>query len=273
MFNDLLHLTDEELNNTKIRFVKDNPEGFDPLEEFKRDPQTINVEWFLWRKSNRVFTVGQYGICLVCMSGDRYLFTSMKTITKDLGVIGGISYEGEEWERFAPLYGRVILKYHKSFQQMAVNAPTAINELEVLEVLPDRFADDPFPGYDNVCLSYAQLQRIVDRGLPDWTAALSNQKGVYLIADLSNGRMYVGSATAKEGMLLKRWTDYVNDGHGGNVELKKVVEEHGIDYVRRNFQYTLLENYNARVDDRIILQRESWWKNVLATRDFGYNDN
>ena len=34
-----------------------------------------------------------------------------------------------------------------------------------------------------------------------------------------------------------------------------------------------LENYNAKVDDGVILERESWWKEILQTREFGYNDN
>ena len=37
--------------------------------------------------------------------------------------------------------------------------------------------------------------------------------------------------------------------------------------------YSILENYNARVDDHIVLSRESWWKDVLLTRQFGYNHN
>ena len=36
--------------------------------------------------------------------------------------------------------------------------------------------------------------------------------------------MYVGSATAQYGMLLQRWTNYIDNGHGGNVELKHIVD-------------------------------------------------
>lgn len=272
MLNDLLHLSDEELENTKIRLNR-NSNGVDPLEEFKRDPEVINVGWLLYRTNKRYFQVGQHVICLVRMSGDRWLFTTMKTITKDLDIVNGVSYEGTEWSRFASLYGRVIVKYHSTFQQAAPYARTLMDQLEVLEVLPDQFDDDPFPGYDNVRLRYPRLKRILDRGLRDWTAALEHQKGVYLITDLATGKLYVGSATADNGMLLRRWSDYVATGHGGNKELVELVDERGFDYVRDNFQYSLLENYNARVDDRVILQREAWWKETLASRTFGYNAN
>lgn len=37
------------------------------------------------------------------------------------------------------------------------------------------------------------------------------------------------------------------------------LNKEGIDYIKRNFQYSILENYNAKVDDSVILERESWW--------------
>lgn len=74
-------------------------------------------------------------------------------------------------------------------------------------------------------------------------------------------------------MLLQRWTDYINNGHGGNTELKKIVSEKGFNYVKDNFQYSILENYNARMDDNYILKRESWWKKTLCTVEWGYNGN
>ena len=74
-------------------------------------------------------------------------------------------------------------------------------------------------------------------------------------------------------MLLQRWSNYVSNGHGGNKELEALVECEGFDYVKDNFQYSILENYNAKVDDSIILDRESWWKETLQSRVWGYNRN
>ncbi|RIY29757.1 hypothetical protein CJI49_00170 [Bifidobacteriaceae bacterium NR016] len=31
--------------------------------------------------------------------------------------------------------------------------------------------------------------------------------------------------------------------------------------------------FNAKVDDKFVLGRESWWKEVLKSKDFGYNAN
>ena len=74
-------------------------------------------------------------------------------------------------------------------------------------------------------------------------------------------------------MLLARWSSYVENGHGGNKELIALVREKGLEYVQQYFQYSILENYNARIDDHVVLKRESWWKETLQSRKFGYNDN
>ena len=43
--------------------------------------------------------------------------------------------------------------------------------------------------------------------------------------------------------------------------------------IKQNFQYTILENFNAKVDDSYVLRREAYWKEVLQSRKFGYNKN
>ena len=74
-------------------------------------------------------------------------------------------------------------------------------------------------------------------------------------------------------MLLQRWTAYVKNGHGGNKELMALVEKLGFEYVKSYFQYSILENYNQKVEDKVILERASWWKETLQSRKWGYNAN
>ena len=57
--------------------------------------------------------------------------------------------------------------------------------------------------------------------------------------------------------------------HGGNKELKILKET----YIQDNFYFTILETFNQNIDDQIIIARESYWKDVLRTRIFGYNKN
>ena len=272
LLKDLLRFSEEELNRVKIKFNQHN--GFDnPMDLYKNNPEIVNTQWLFWNTKQRYFDVGQIAICLLKLSYDLWLLTTIKLVTKDLGVSGGISFEGEEIERFQPLFGRVIVQYHKTSQSQGRWFTSLQDELVVNQILPDCFDGDDFPGYDKVRLSFRQLEAIIARGKKDWVAALGNQKAVYLITDKHNGKLYVGSATSNTGMLLQRWSNYVNNGHGGNKELVALVEREGFDYVRENFQYSILENYNAKVDDHIILERESWWKETLQSRVWGYNSN
>jgi len=270
--DDLLHIPADLAGSVKVKFNQYDGQN-DPMELYLREPEIVNTQWLFWRNTQRYFNVGQVAVCLMKLSSDTWLLTTIKRVTKELGVLNGINYEGQELEEYRQYYGRVIIKYHKTAQTQGMYYSTIHSDLEVLQLLPVAFDGDEFPGYDNVRLSYMQLSSILERRKQSWIAALENQKAVYLITDTYNGKLYVGSATSDTGMLLQRWGNYVKNGHGGNKELVALVKEKGIDYVRQYFQYSILENYNAKVDDRVVLRRESWWKDTLQSRRFGYNGN
>ena len=270
--NDLLQIPNEQFEDIRVKFNICSPYE-DPLEVYKNDPERINTSWLFWREKRRYYPYpGIVAISLIRLSYDTWLLTTIKKVTKLLDG-DGVAYEGEEVDRYKSLYGRVILRYHKSSMQGVMKYSTVVDDLVVHELLPGTFDGDDFPGYDRVRLTYDQLKRIVRNRKRDWIAALENQKAVYLITDTQTGKMYVGSATSENGMLLTRWQNYVDSGHGGNVGLIELMEKRGFSYIKRNFVYSILENYNARVDDHVVLVRESWWKDTLLTRKFGYNRN
>lgn len=270
--NDLLNLSNEELKTVKVRFNQSN--GIEnPMDLYLKNPEIVNNKWFLWRTKSKLFKVGEIAICLLKLSSDTWLLTTIKKITEDLDVCDSINYKAEELEKYNKFYGRVILKYHKTVQTQVMYLGTVKDELEVLEILPTIFDGDEFAGYDKVSLSYSQLEAIIKLKKQTWIGALENQKAVYLQTDKVTGKLYVGSATSDQGMLLSRWKNYIENGHGGNVGLKELVREKGFDYIKKNFQYTIIENFNAKVDDHYVLERESYWKEVLRSREFGYNKN
>lgn len=272
--NDLLNLSEDDLNRAKVKFNQHNDET-SQMNVYLRNPDHVNIDALFWRTKKRNFNVGEIAICLFQLSWDTWLLSTIKDVTRELGVYRGVNYEGVELERYQPLFGRVVVKYRKTHQVQVRHANTIIDELEVAQILPSIFDGKDFPGYDKVCLLYEDLSIIVNRRKKDWVAALENQKAVYLITDTDkdSGKQYVGSAYGENGMLLQRWTNYVDNGHGGNKLLKAIVNDFGFDYVKQNFQYAILENYNARVDKRIILERESWWKETLGSRASGLNAN
>jgi hypothetical protein len=102
-----------------------------------------------------------------------------------------------------------------------------------------------------------------------WRTALSNISGVYVISDLATGFQYVGSAYGGVG-IWQRWSDYATTGHGGNRELRALLRDEGLDYAN-NFQFAILEVCDINAGSDYILARESHWKNVLLSREFGYN--
>lgn len=270
--NDLLKFNEDMMDNVKIRFNQSSPTD-NPLDLYQKDPEIVNTRWLFWRTQVKFFKEGQIAISFLKLTADTWLLTTIKKVTKDLDVENNICYEGEELEEYKKYYGRVIVKYHKTFQTQGIYYKKIYDELVVNQILPATFDGYDFPGYDKVRLSFEQLEGIILHHKKDWVAALENQKAVYLITDTNNGKLYVGSATSEHGMLLQRWSNYVANGHGGNVELKALVGKAGIDYVRKNFQYSILENFNAKVDDHVILERESWWKDTLQSRKHGYNAN
>ena len=128
-----------------------------------------------------------------------------------------------------------------------------------------------FPGFNSVLLSFEMLCSIIRQSNPSWRAALSNVAGVYVITDRETGCLYVGSAYSGVG-LWQRWSEYAKSRHGGNKELRKLLKAEGEDYAN-NFQFALVEVCDINAGSEYIISRESHWKDVLLSRDFGYNHN
>ena len=145
-------------------------------------------------------------------------------------------------------------------------AESVINDCEVAQILPDIFDNDIFPGYDKVNISWRELSRVLEKDT--WKTALQNQKGVYLITDTFNGKMYVGSAYGDE-MILNRWKCYIQTGHGNNKELRGIK----LTYIKEHFRFSILDIFKSTTDFISIIERENYWKEVLLSRKFGYNGN
>ncbi|MCR5118125.1 MAG: GIY-YIG nuclease family protein [Lachnospiraceae bacterium] len=142
----------------------------------------------------------------------------------------------------------------------------------VKEILPEPYSTVAFPGYKNIDIPFMTLRAIMEKDSQAWKNALSI-KGIYLITDIKTGKKYVGKADGERGV-WQRWSDYINDGHGGDVDLKKLVETEGFEYVTQNYKFTLLEPITGW-DEYDIDDRENYWKRVLLSRreELGHNKN
>lgn len=270
--NDLLRLSDEELEKTKIRFNQHNGEK-DPLDVFKNYPDEL-LKWNYYNSQR--YKVGQLSIGLIKLDFDEWLLFTVGEITgiKDIPFNTGEGYYYQTLvERYGQWFGRVIIKYHKTMQSQFPNAKTVIDDLEVKEILPNIYSGFDFPGYDNVSLTYNELKSIISGKYPGYKNALENQQAVYVLTDTNTGKLYIGSATSKDKMLLARWKGYITTYHNGNSKLKVLFKEKGAEYFKKYFKYTIIENFNSKVDAEFVHSREDYWKEVFDTRKHGYNKN
>ena len=123
-----------------------------------------------------------------------------------------------------------------------------------------------FPGFNKINHTFKEMQNLINK--PEWKAALSNQKGIYMLIDMKTGKQYVGSAYG-EHSLWQRWSCYLNTGHGGDKELIKL----GKDYILENFKMIVLERCADDLSNTEIIRHESEWKEKFMSREFGYNAN
>ncbi|MGQ9691591.1 MAG: GIY-YIG nuclease family protein [Thermoproteota archaeon] len=170
--------------------------------------------------------------------------------------------------------GRLLASFHR-YQGMrgrAFKLESYLNDFNVAEILPEVYSGESFPGFENINHDFGTLEAVFRAQRSDWKAALENVKGVYLIADKSNGKKYVGSAYG-DGGIWARWSCYMGTGHGGNDELVALISEKGIKYAREHFRFSILEVMVKSTPDEKILSREAHWKTALLTREHGYNKN
>lgn len=243
LLNEILQFDD--LENIKIRFNLMFRDNWNPIETFKNEDFEALLEGQYWNyKKKKSFKNGQITIGFIRISNDDdlWLLFHVGQITQDLDKLDGVGYKYEILSNYEKYFGRLIIRFKNKTQNMIRKANSVIHECEVAQILPDTFDNDIFPGYDKVNISWEELSRAISK--ESWKTALQNQKGVYLITDISNGKMYVGAAYG-ENMILGRWQSYIRTGNGGNIELKKL----SFDYIKKNFKYSILDIFKSTIDD------------------------
>jgi hypothetical protein len=170
-----------------------------------------------------------------------------------------IKYQLRELEAFRSYRGRLIVQWKstRGWHQK--------KDLEIYELLPATVAT-LFPGYQEVLLSFDALKAIFadPRAHRDWQAALKANAGIYRIVDLSDGKIYIGSAYGGGG-LWARWQTYAKTGHGGNKLLK--------DREPANFQWSIVRTLSTTMSPRDVIGLEALEKQKHGSRAVGLNGN
>jgi len=270
---DLINLCGVTLQNFKIHCAtefwgnSDNP----PLDAFFRG------DFKTWQEgqSRRNFECQKILSLIRLPEPDKWLFAGVFEVhgcrKRGRGKNLWYKYSTKEVNGLGALTGHAIVQFPKTFRACYLRGETHINELLVIELRAERMSVGDFPGYKEALLTHEKLCTIVRQEVPTWRSALANVSGIYLITDNRTGKHYVGKASGGEG-IWQRWSDYAKNGHGGNKELKVLLKSKRGNY-ENNFQYSILEVLDLDVDNEIVCDRETHWKNVLRSREFGYNVN
>jgi len=166
--------------------------------------------------------------------------------------------------------GRLYIRSTYKERQSRTTGELLTDDLLIEELKPERVSMEEFPGFNQVQITMAQLDLVVKHDLESWRRSLSLVKGIYVITDAKNGKLYVGKADGAEG-LWGRWCTYAVTTHGNNVAL---MQEFGIEAPpERKFdlRFSILEIAPPTATD--LDERERHWKAVLDSRNSGYNRN
>lgn len=229
-----------------------------------------NFKQWQEQQNKRNFQCAQI-ISLIDMGQGRWLFAGVYQILDcraNPGAVTPFLYTTQLVPGQDEWIGRIIVQHTRSGRASYIWCKPEV-ELPLIELRREKLTIGDFPGYNAVVVSHAQLKIITEQKIASWHGALANIKGVYLITDTSTGKHYVGKASGGEG-IWQRWCAYADNGHGGNVELKKLLKDVGPGHMA-HFQYSILEIADTHASDANILTRESYWMSALKTRDFGLN--
>lgn len=268
---DLLSLLDPEVtpHRAKIHLATWNGQD-NPLHVYLAGGFDEWQRWQTRRNFERAFVVS-----LISLPGvDRWLFAGVHTSHGHRWeeAHNCFRYELREHLPCNEMNGRMVVRFERPGRQSYLNAENWADQVLLAEVLSERLRIAEFPGFRAVHLSRSELELVVRQELESWRTALSNVAGVYLITDTLSGKLYVGSATGGSG-IWQRWCDYVDTGHGGNLELRKIVESGEGAQRLAAFRYSILETADLHASQEDVLRRESHWKNVLLSREYGLNAN
>lgn len=129
----------------------------------------------------------------------------------------------------------------------------------------------PFPGFDRMLITLDELQQVIESPrYRSWREVLASVQGVDLITDPEDGRQYVGKADGTE-RILGRWTAYAQSGHGGNVGLRQLLQEHPERAAR--LQFSILRVFGPDTPRTDVDASEEHYKRALMSRSFGLNRN
>ena len=266
---DLIELSGVQLSDYKIHCAT-GKSPHSPLEAF------FDGTFQVWQeRQNQLNFQCDQVIGLIYLSPAIWLFAGLYHVIGctegRTDMPSGYTYQTEPVVNLEHLDGRAIVHFDKKFRASYLRGPKYASQLVIDSIRPNRMTIGDFPGFNDVLLTFPMLRTIVREHNSSWRSALGNVAGVYLIVDNTSGQQYVGSAYGGIG-IWQRWSNYVATRHGGNKELRQLLRRKPAGH-EANLQFSLLEVCDLNAANDFVIGRETHWKNVLRSRDFGLNAN
>lgn len=259
-------------DNRKGLMIEGKPVDGNPYEWYIKDRQKFIA--YQSEQSEALFKDVAY---IVSFIGEEGTTARMVGVYRILGLDqeridkvnnGHFYYKMAEVSGFEELNERVIIDWGKS--TITWHQWLHKNDKEVVAI-ERKGIDWVCPDYEEIILSYEQLQRIFKDQISVWKNKLSSSNCIYVISDSKSGSLYVGSTYNREG-IWGRWKDYASTGHGGDVELIKLLEADP-EYAKKYFTWAILQVLPLGIQDEKAIHIETLWKNKLGRSACSLNKN
>lgn len=260
---------------TKVHLAQINDYKEDPLVKFREE--TFD-DWQCWQK--RLEFSRRYVVSLIRVPGtETWLFAGAfqqagHTVGKQAYLNRNELYYKYNLQKIPgtdEYVGRMYISFKNTARNFIRLGESIQDDLIISAITPERLTFSKFPGYRNVVLDRNSIGAILRLNLDSWRTALSVVKGIYVLTDRDGGKLYVGKADGNEG-IWGRWKYYFSSGHGGNAGLREAFGT-GDESRLQNISFALLEVMDPSTEDGEIDRRETHWKKILLSREFGHNRN
>lgn len=262
----LISLKTSFFNNKKVKLVRHKDNRAEYRDVIKNRSELLEYQK---TQSKPVFKGVDYIIAFIGQDGSKSLLFGVFRVCGVANQGGLLKYDLKEEAVLSELHERVIVDWGKA----AVSWHQWYNKQDknVMEILPKGYLGS-FAGLTNFVLEYHELKRLYDNpdANKDWKTNLTSVNAIYLILDNDSGKQYIGSAYGKDGV-WQRWSDYAENGHGDNINLKKLcLKQSGYE---NNFKFSILQSLPSNTTAKEVINIESLYKEKLGTRSFGLNEN
>ncbi len=182
----------------KLHLACRNNNFKEPLDVFVRSWKEW-VEWNEWGEGKNDFN-RKYIFSLIDFYHDKgnWLFGGMFEVQNRAKG----RYKISQIDSYSGYIGRLLIHYPRPYgwRGRSFKLENSYKSLNISQILKERYEGQEFCGYESINHDFSYLEIIFKNNRPSWKSALQNIKGVYLIADRSNGKKYVGSAYGDSGI-------------------------------------------------------------------------